>query len=57
VLSGGNTLFAGFGKRLSKEIRLLTPKLLARHVKVVDIPKRKYSVWTGGSILSSNFVF
>merc|ERR1711939_95628 len=45
VLSGGTTMFAGIGERMQKEIKTLAP------------PERKYSVWIGGSILSSLSTF
>merc|ERR1712053_65842 len=51
VLSGGSTMFPGIDKRLNKEITALAPA--AVKVKIVAPPERKYSVWIGGSILSS----
>lgn len=51
VLSGGTTMFTGIAERLTSEIsRLAAPTI---KVKVVAPPERKYSVWIGGSILSS----
>merc|ERR1711941_41754 len=55
VLSGGSTMFPGVDKRLSKEITALAPA--AVKVKIVAPPGRKYSVWIGGSILSSLSTF
>jgi actin len=55
VLSGGSTMFPGVDKRLSKEITALAPA--AVKVKIVAPPERKYSVWIGGSILSSLSTF
>ena len=55
VLSGGSTMFAGIAERLSKELQSLAPA--AMKVKVVAPPERKYSVWIGGSILSSLSTF
>merc|ERR1719229_1122224 len=51
VLSGGSTMFLNLSDRLNKEIVALAPASIK--VKVVAPPERKYSVWIGGSILSS----
>ena len=53
VLSGGNTMFNGFPERLTKEIKALAPESIREEIKVIASPERKYSVWIGGSILSS----
>jgi len=55
VLSGGTTMFTGIDTRLQKEITALAPA--AVKVKIVAPPERKYSVWIGGSILSSLSTF
>jgi len=55
VLSGGTTMFPGIDKRLHKEITALAPASIK--VKIVAPPERKYSVWIGGSILSSLSTF
>merc|ERR1719463_522467 len=55
VLSGGSTMFTGIEKRLQKEMSALAPS--AVKVKIVAPPERKYSVWIGGSILSSLSTF
>merc|ERR1719376_1300697 len=55
VLSGGTTMFAGIDKRLNKEMTALAPASVK--VKIVAPPERKYSVWIGGSILSSLSTF
>merc|ERR1712151_272866 len=55
VLSGGSTMFPGIDKRLNKEMTALAPA--AVKVKIVAPPERKYSVWIGGSILSSLSTF
>jgi len=55
VLSGGSTMFPGISDRLSKELTTLAPASIK--VKVVAPPERKYSVWIGGSILSSLSTF
>nr|CAD1817961.1 unnamed protein product [Ananas comosus var. bracteatus] len=55
VLSGGSTMFPGIADRMSKEIATLAPSSMK--VKVVAPPERKYSVWIGGSILTSLSTF
>jgi len=55
VLSGGSTMFVGLDARLKKEITALAPK--NSKIKIVAPPERKYSVWIGGSILSSLSTF
>jgi len=55
VLSGGTTMFTGIAKRLHKDIKDLAPASVK--VKIVAPPERKYSVWIGGSILSSLSTF
>jgi actin len=53
VLSGGTTMFPGLPERLTKEVQKLAPSSMSSKVKVIAVPERKYSVWIGGSILSS----
>jgi len=55
VLSGGTTMFQGIGERMTKELTALAPSTVK--IKVVAPPERKYSVWIGGSILSSLSTF
>jgi len=55
VLSGGTTMFPGMGERMAKELSALAPSTVK--IKVVAPPERKYSVWIGGSILSSLSTF
>jgi len=55
VLSGGTTMFPGIPDRLQKELVNLAPS--AMKVKIIAPPERKYSVWIGGSILSSLSTF
>lgn len=55
VLSGGTTMFPGIAERLSKEVIKLAPSSMK--IKVVAPPERKFSVWIGGSILSSLSTF
>lgn len=51
VLSGGSTMFPGLKERLTKEISEMIPENV--EVKIIAPPERMYSVWIGGSILSS----
>merc|ERR1739848_729602 len=51
VLSGGTTMFPGIADRKQKEITALAPSTIK--IKIIAPPERKYSVWIGGSILSS----
>ena len=57
VLSGGTTMFSRLPERLTKEIKALAPESMKNNVKVIAVPERKYSVWIGGSILSSISTF
>lgn len=51
VLSGGSTLFKGFGDRLLSEIKKMSPK--ETQIKISAPQERLYSTWIGGSILAS----
>ena len=51
VLSGGTTMYPGITDRIQKELRNIVPHSIP--LKVIAPPERKYSVWIGGSILSS----
>ena len=55
VLSGGATTSSGIGERMTKELTALAPSTMK--TKFVATPERKYSVWIGGSILSSLSTF
>jgi len=55
VLSGGTTMFDGIADRMQQEITDLAPPSMK--IKIVAPPERKYSVWIGGSILSSLSTF
>lgn len=55
VMSGGTTMFAGIASRVQKEIEHLAPPSMK--IKVIAPPERQYSVWIGGSILSSLSTF
>jgi len=56
VLSGGTTTFKGLPERLNKEVTNLVSSSSVKP-KVVAPPERKFSVWIGGSILSSLTTF
>ncbi|CAI4228584.1 unnamed protein product [Auanema sp. JU1783] len=51
VLSGGSTMFAGFGDRLLSEVRKLAPQ--DAKIRISAPQERIYSTWIGGSILAS----
>ncbi|VDO27261.1 unnamed protein product [Brugia timori] len=51
VLSGGSTMFAGFGDRLLAETRRLAPKDVK--IRISAPQERLYGTWIGGSILAS----
>jgi actin-related protein len=55
VMSGGSTMFDGIAERMQKEISALAPDSMT--IKIIAPPERKYSVWIGGSILSSLSTF
>jgi len=50
-LSGGTTMYKNIPERLQTEVQKLAPQ--NAKVKVIYPEERKYSVWIGGSILSS----
>jgi len=51
TLSGGNTKFPGFEKRLYSELRRLLP--VGTPVKIRALPNREHMTWVGGARLSS----
>jgi len=51
VVSGGSTMFQGLPDRLQNEVQNMAPASIKVQVEATD--ERKYSVWVGGSILSS----
>merc|ERR1719394_1865687 len=55
VMSGGTTMFKDIDKRMEKELKNLAPQSMT--IKIIAPPERKYSVWIGGSILSSLSTF
>ena len=55
ILSGGTTLYEGLPDRLEKEVDAMCPQ--PGSVKIIATQDRYYSVWTGGSTLSSLSTF
>ncbi|CAH0476495.1 unnamed protein product [Peronospora belbahrii] len=55
ILSGGSTLFPGFGDRLLAEVRKKAPRDIK--IRISAPPTRIYSTWIGGSILASLATF
>ena len=55
VLSGGSTLFEGFGPRMLKEVKKLAPKDI--RIKISAPQERLYTTWSGGSILAGLATF
>jgi len=55
VLSGGSTMYEGIDKRMEKDLTTLAHN--GMKVKIAAPKERKYSVWIGGSILSSLSTF
>jgi len=55
VFSGGSTMFPGMTERMLKELFTLVDS--TTKIKVIAPPERKYSAWTGGSILASLSTF
>lgn len=56
-LSGGNSLFKGLRKRLTKEIQEIAGYSYKELVNVIDSEDGKFSVWMGGKILSNISTF
>ena len=57
LLSGGTALLPGFRERLQNEIISLSASPAGNKIRVLAPAERKYSVWIGGSILSSLTTF
>jgi len=55
VMSGGTTMYKNIPERVQQEIKNLAPDSMT--IKIIAPPERKYSVWIGGSILSSLSTF
>ena len=53
VISGGSSLFQGFGVRLNQELGSQWPSMKVRLQAPGNIVERKYASWIGGSILAS----
>ena len=57
VLSGGSTLFKGFGDRLLNELRRHPTSPKETKIRIAAPPERLFSTWIGGSILASLATF
>jgi len=55
VMSGGTTMYKNIPERVQQEVKNLAPDSMT--IKIIAPPERKYSVWIGGSILSSLSTF
>ena len=55
VLTGGSSLFVGMAQRIERDLVNAAP--IDTKISVVAPPERKYSVWIGGSIISSLSTF
>ena len=55
VMSGGTTMYRNIAERMQAEIKAQAPESMT--IKIIAPPERKYSVWIGGSILSSLSTF
>ena len=55
ILSGGSTMFEGLPERLNKELVALAPSTMT--INITAMPERKFSVWIGGSVISSLTTF
>lgn len=55
ILSGGSTLFKGFGDRLLREAEKLAPGDIK--IRIAAPQERIFSTWSGGSILGSLATF
>ncbi|XP_069497132.1 actin-like protein 9 [Ambystoma mexicanum] len=51
LLCGGSSLFDGFYERFCREFQKWQPQKF--ETNIISLPERKYSTWTGGSILAS----
>ena len=51
LLSGGSTLFPGFGQRLLNEVKRRAPR--DTYIKLLAPPDRLFSPWSGGALLAS----
>lgn len=53
IITGGTSLLSGFNERLSSELQASGPALKMKIIATNYVAERKFSVWLGGSILSS----
>jgi actin-related protein len=51
ILTGGSSMYQGIAARMTKELTSRAPA--DSHVQVIASPQRRYSAWTGGTILAS----
>lgn len=57
VLSGGSTMFPGFGERLLHEVKNHSMAPQDTKIRIAAPPERLFSTWVGGSILASLATF
>ena len=64
ILSGASTMFPGYASRIDIELRklytdnnlkLTKDKTIKIPIKIIDSPRRKYSVFTGAAVLSTTY--
>lgn len=63
VLSGANTMFAGFASRLENEMKKLYKEKILKdsnreikiNMNIIDTPMRKYSVFIGACFIANLF--
>ena len=64
ILSGATTMFPGYATRLENELKklykdnnlkLAKDKTIKIPINIIDSPRRKYSVFTGASVLATEF--
>lgn len=55
ILSGGSTMFTGLAERLAAELKELAPSTM--DINITAAAERKFSVWIGGSVISSLSTF
>lgn len=61
ILSGANTMFPGFSSRIKCDITKLYKEIILKdidkevkiNIKIIDTPRRKYSVFMGACFLSN----
>ena len=64
VLSGASTMFPGYASRIKNEVKniytkknlaLSADKTIKINIKIIDSPRRKYSVFSGAAILATTY--